>query len=353
MSSTNNSNTVAPDRGPFTNSSFFRDATVFYSVLLFGVALLILTAFLPNSTVKNSSINVVLMALLIYILMYVFFTPTPIPNSEKIKKIKTQMQTFFRDDFNLIWTIVSLLVLYLIMYLMGSNTITGTGSKPFAFAMIETALFITVFLFVLNIFFNTALGVPLFDILFEAIDKLLASLFGSATEEIKTKDTEEKTSPDAEKNEVFNISNNLYTFDEAAAVCKTYGARLANYNQIESAYEQGAEFCNYGWSEGQMAFFPTQKETWKKIQQESGKESSNKCGRPGVNGGYFDNPKLMFGVNCYGVKPAASDEDQLRMKNQKLATSQISDNEKVNLLKNHSDKTMVISSYNNNLWSKY
>ena len=26
------------------------------------------------------------------------------------------------------------------------------------------------------------------------------------------------------------------------------------------------------------------------------------CGRPGVNGGYF-NPNNKFGVNCYGVKP--------------------------------------------------
>jgi hypothetical protein len=27
------------------------------------------------------------------------------------------------------------------------------------------------------------------------------------------------------------------------------------------------------------------------------------CGRPGVNGGYFD-PDTKFGVNCYGVKPS-------------------------------------------------
>jgi len=67
--------------------------------------------------------------------------------------------------------------------------------------------------------------------------------------------------------EVFNISNNLYTFDDAKNVCGSYGARLANYDEIENAYNNGAEWCNYGWSDGQMAFFPTQKDTWSVLQR--------------------------------------------------------------------------------------
>ena len=36
-------------------------------------------------------------------------------------------------------------------------------------------------------------------------------------------------------------------------------------------------------------------------------ENSDKyCGKPGLNGGYFSNPQLKFGVNCYGVKPKGS-----------------------------------------------
>ena len=30
------------------------------------------------------------------------------------------------------------------------------------------------------------------------------------------------------------------------------------------------------------------------------------CGNPGINGGYFANPDLKFGVNCYGIKPKKS-----------------------------------------------
>ena len=45
--------------------------------------------------------------------------------------------------------------------------------------------------------------------------------------------------------------------------------------------------------------------------QDSGVDEDLKksCGRPGLNGGYFDNPNLKFGVNCYGVKDSATDEE--------------------------------------------
>lgn len=108
--------------------------------------------------------------------------------------------------------------------------------------------------------------------------------------------------------EVFNIANNVYSYADASNVCAAYGATLATYDQVEDAYKNGAEWCNYGWSQAQMAFFPTQKSTWLKYQATDDKK--NDCGRPGVNGGYFDNPELQFGVNCYGVKPKPSPAEQ-------------------------------------------
>jgi hypothetical protein len=108
--------------------------------------------------------------------------------------------------------------------------------------------------------------------------------------------------------EVFNIANNVYSYSDASNVCAAYGAQLASYDQVEEAYKQGAEWCNYGWSQAQMAFFPTQKSTWLKYQATD--DQKNDCGRPGVNGGYFDNPDLQLGVNCYGVKPKPSPAEQ-------------------------------------------
>jgi len=101
--------------------------------------------------------------------------------------------------------------------------------------------------------------------------------------------------------EVFNVAENEYTYEDARAVCSAYGARLASYNEVEQAYERGSEFCNYGWSEDQMALFPTQQSTYDKLQKKKGHEHD--CGRPGVNGGYIANAGVKFGANCYGIKP--------------------------------------------------
>jgi len=102
--------------------------------------------------------------------------------------------------------------------------------------------------------------------------------------------------------EVFHISGNNYNYEEAPAVCAAYGAELASQDQITEAFSLGAEWCGYGWSAGGMALYPTQESTWAALQGEADESRRTACGRPGVNGGYFD-PKTKFGVNCYGVKP--------------------------------------------------
>jgi len=113
-----------------------------------------------------------------------------------------------------------------------------------------------------------------------------------------------------ERKEVFNVSQNVYTFHDASAVCAANDANLATYEQVRHAHENGADWCNYGWIKGQMAVYPTQKSTYEKLQK-GDPEYRNACGKPGVNGGYFDNPELRFGVNCYGIKPAKKASDEL------------------------------------------
>jgi len=113
------------------------------------------------------------------------------------------------------------------------------------------------------------------------------------------------------KGEVFNVSRNIYTYSDASAVCSAFDAELATYEQVKEAYEKGADWCNYGWTKGQMAVFPTQKETYEKLQKGPA-EYRTACGQPGVNGGYFDNPDLRFGVNCYGHRPAQNATDELQ-----------------------------------------
>lgn len=110
--------------------------------------------------------------------------------------------------------------------------------------------------------------------------------------------------------QVFNINRNLYKFSEAEPLCKAFGAELATYDQVKDAYKAGADWCNYGWTKGQLALYPTQKETYDKLQQSSSEDERTSCGVPGLNGGYFPNQDQRFGVNCYGVKPAESALDR-------------------------------------------
>jgi hypothetical protein len=114
------------------------------------------------------------------------------------------------------------------------------------------------------------------------------------------------------KKQVFNIPGNYYKYDNAKAICNAYGSDLATYDQIEKAYNNGAEWCNYGWSANQLALFPTQKQTYDNLQKIPGHEHD--CGRTGVNGGFIANPNVKFGVNCYGYKPKITDEEEELMK---------------------------------------
>jgi hypothetical protein len=110
------------------------------------------------------------------------------------------------------------------------------------------------------------------------------------------------------KKQVFNIAENKYTYSDAEPLCKAFGAELATYDQVKKAWNDGADWCNYGWVKGQAAVYPTQQTTFNLLQQ-GPEDQRMSCGTPGINGGYFDNPELRFGVNCYGNKPLESSND--------------------------------------------
>jgi hypothetical protein len=154
------------------------------------------------------------------------------------------------------------------------------------------------------------------------------------------------------RKQVFNIPGNYYNYENAKALCKAYGANLATYNQIEDSYNSGGEWCNYGWSEGQMALFPTQNSTYKTLQGISGHEHD--CGRPGINGGYIANPQVQFGVNCYGNKPKITEEENDLMKTMPRYPETMQDivfDKRVDYWKNQVDNILV-SPFNKNTWSE-
>jgi hypothetical protein len=155
------------------------------------------------------------------------------------------------------------------------------------------------------------------------------------------------------KKQVFNIPGNYYNYENAKAVCNAYGSDLATYDQIENAYNNGAEWCNYGWSANQLALFPTQKQTYDHLQKIPGHEHD--CGRTGVNGGFIANPNVKFGVNCYGYKPKITSEEEELMKTASPYPETVKDvafQKRVDYWKNKVDEILV-SPFNYSSWGSF
>jgi hypothetical protein len=159
--------------------------------------------------------------------------------------------------------------------------------------------------------------------------------------------------PPASTDQVFNVPDNVFDYTDADAVCKAFGSELATYDQIENAYQNGAEWGNYGWSAGQMAFFPTQKETYDTLQKIPGHEHDR--GRIGINGGYIANPDVRFGANCYGQRPAITTEDEERMMNTVPYPQTAEDVALDNKVAEWSGRLdeIIVSPFNEQKWSEY
>jgi hypothetical protein len=151
--------------------------------------------------------------------------------------------------------------------------------------------------------------------------------------------------------EVFNVSKNDYTYYDAAPLCKALGAELATYDQVKEAWQKGADWCNYGWVKGQMAVYPTQDSTYQELQLGPA-EQKGACGKPGLNGGFFDNPEMKFGVTCVGKRPKQSQHDATALMSgseQPLTVSGIEFEKKVQRFKEDTE-TLGILPFNKSQW---
>lgn len=153
------------------------------------------------------------------------------------------------------------------------------------------------------------------------------------------------------KEQVYHIPGNEYTYDNASALCQAYGGRLATYSEVENSYKNGGEWCSYGWSDRQLALFPTQKDTWNYLQKVEGHE--NDCGRAGINGGYIANPNVRFGANCYGYKPKITQEEKDLMNTQPLYPRTLKSIKEEKLVDYWRQKIpdILVAPFNRNVWS--
>ncbi len=305
-------------------------AAYFITYAVFGIFDSTLTG--PEYILKIVDISI-LIAVFGYLIGYYYF------NSDSGENIKKKIYNTL-NDINTLFFSGLFLIFYGIVAFIFRIPSSGSGS-PISLLLLSSFAAITFTITAIVVFCKYVLDIAILDT--DTIKPLLDK---------KKEDTTQTST--SKQNEVFNVSNNLYTYDDARAVCTAFGARLATYDEIEDAYKKGGEWCSYGWSEGQMAYFPTQKSTWAELQKNP--RAKNNCGRPGVNGGYIENPYIKFGVNCYGKKPKPTDKDLQEMAANKLQPKTKEDiliDKKVQFWKENASKLLNLNSFNRTAWSEY
>lgn len=258
---------------------------------------------------------------------------------------------------SLIIILVIVIIIYIIIFLsLGSsntNSTSNMSSDEVSNSSSNTIYIIIIAFVIILIILN---GLQYFFGL-DIVAKLKNLLTGNPEIDIKvdTSRLEAAKAPIPEillSPQVFNIPGNNYSYSDAKALCTAYGAKLASYKEIEDSYKNGGEWCNYGWSDGQMALYPTQEQTFNELQKIKGHE--NDCGRPGVNGGYMANPKIKFGVNCYGFKPRMNSVEEELMANDPIYPKTVKDIEMEKRVNYWKDKLsqILVSPFNHNTWSR-
>jgi Extracellular link domain len=277
------------------------------------------------------------------------YSPYGTTNPE-ITDIYNSINNMFMNP-SVIIILVIVIILYLVIFMsLGSSNSDDSSSSSSSSS--SSTSFLTVFIIALFIVLAVINGMQyLFGI---NIIASIKNLFSPQPEiNINVTQPLQTTVPELKlTKQVFNIPGNKYSYSDAKALCTAYGANLASYSQIEDSYKDGAEWCNYGWSDGQMALFPTQQKTFDGLQKISGHE--NDCGRPGINGGYMANPELKFGVNCYGYKPVMTSQEQELMQilpHYPITMKDILFEKRVNYWKDRLNQILV-SPFNFNTWSK-
>ena len=222
------------------------------------------------------------------------------PEMNKIaSKIKGKLENkYIGIEPMLLIAVIALIIIYYRIFSSLGNNEDGSSSAIKVF--VETLLWLLFIVLLLLNGISYIFGIDLFETL------------GSTTETDLPDETDIKIYL-REKDQVFNLPDNKYTYDDAKAICKAYDSRLATYDDMSHAYDMGADWCSYGWSADQMALFPTQKAKWEKLQKQKGHEQD--CGRPGINGGYVYDLSMAYGVNCYGPKPTISVNESNQMRN--------------------------------------
>jgi hypothetical protein len=304
-------------------------AVYFVLFLLFG------SGSMKDGVFFGSFFDMIVFALLlVYVIVYYVFFTADLREHVLVHLAKSYLR--YLDDPISIFSIGTFIIaLYSIIFFFSFSL--SFEHHSIILWVIENVSWVTLALIVVIDAFKWLFGI---DLVTWIMDYLFPKVAAVAAE-----------APVGDKKEVFNISNNLYTFDEAQAVCASYGADLATYDQINEYYNKGGGHCNYSWITDGWAVLPTQKETWDRLQKNE--KTKNVCGHWGINAGKFDKDTRL-GIACHGVKPKPNAREASCMdvmKNLPKTPNDIILDEKVKFFREHADDLLNITSFNSHNWS--
>lgn len=366
----------------------------FLAIYLFYIgASSIIKSTIPTVTDKqlHTVFDVFIAVLLVAYCVYSYMNLTPMQQTNILQNIWNWSADFYSSDNMILAATVFILVFYFIVFCFKISL----HSSPYSLHLLESKAWIflgtLVIVFLINHIFNTNIVYYLYltdnnnsiwdtrfknwgtnddnnnnndnnnvdytDINNADINNTISNNISETTSApVPQEQIAVETSASKPPKQVFNVANNIYTYNDAKLVCKSIGARLATYDEVEEAYKNGGEWCNYGWTDGQLALFPTQMTTWYSLQSDA--KTKNSCGRPGVNGGFIMNPYQKYGVNCFGTKPAEKDSDIkpgsyiTPSTNGTPSFEDVEERKRLQFWKTYGNQIMQLNSFNRTKWSE-
>lgn len=144
--------------------------------------------------------------------------------------------------------------------------------------------------------------------------------------------------------EVFLVENNIFSKSEAPKVCRgLFNSDAATKEQLNESYNNGANWCNYGWTSDGDAYYPLQSDT-----------NNSVCeGNRGLNGGTMADKNYKLGALCYGVKPEDNKFSNLDKLHQESSFAE----DDIKMLENYRKKLVndgiKVAPFNDKTWSRY
>jgi hypothetical protein len=127
-------------------------------------------------------------------------------------------------------------------------------------------------------------------------------------------------------------------------VCQgLFNGTVATKEQLNESYNNGANWCNYGWDNDGQAYYPLQDDT-----------NNSACeGSKGLNGGKMPTDDIKLGALCYGVKPEDGKYSDLTKVNQDSSFSEGDLLMLENYRKKLANGGIKITPFNDKSWSRW